>query len=88
MVVARRVGSAVRRNRVKRVCRECFRLMPQLLPAGVDLVVIARDGAHELGLAEVRAEWAAVELRLKQRASEALALAHTRGANHPAGGRS
>src|SRR5208337_3732830 len=75
LVVGRRVGSAVRRNRVKRLCRECFRGLPELLPEGVDLVVIAREGAPELGLAEVRAEWRAVETLLKKRAAEALARA-------------
>jgi ribonuclease P protein component len=73
LVVARSVGSAVRRNRVKRLCRECFRTLPSLLPNGVDLVVIARPGAHALGLEQVRAEWRAVESLLKKRATEALA---------------
>ncbi len=73
LVVARRIGNAVRRNRVKRLCRQCFREWPDLLPPGVDLIVIAREGAHELGLADVRAEWLSVELRLKNRAAEALA---------------
>lgn len=80
IVVARRVGSAVRRNRVKRLCRECFRTLPELLPEGVDLVVIAREGAPELGLADVRAEWRAVATLLKKRAVEALARA---GRPHP-----
>jgi ribonuclease P protein component len=75
MVVARKVGTAVRRNRVKRLCRECFRLWPDLLPPGVDLVVIAREGAHELTLAEVDREWRAVHGLLKKRATEALARA-------------
>jgi ribonuclease P protein component len=73
LVVGRRVGGAVRRNRVKRLCRECFRALTGLLPVGVDLVVIAREGAPELELAEVRAEWRAVEGLLKKRAVEALA---------------
>jgi ribonuclease P protein component len=81
LVVGRRIGSAVRRNRVKRVCRECFRDLPELLPVGVDLVVIAREGAPELGLAEVRAEWRAVGGLLKKRAAEALARAA--GPDHP-----
>jgi ribonuclease P protein component len=72
LVVGRRVGSAVRRNRVKRLCRECFRGLAEVLPRGVDLVVIAREGAPELGLAEVRAEWRAVEGLLKKRAAEVL----------------
>ena len=70
-----RLGSAVRRNRVKRLCRECFRTWAELLPNGVDLVVIARAGAPELGLEQVRAEWRAVEPLLKKRAAEALARA-------------
>jgi ribonuclease P protein component len=81
LVVGRRVGSAVRRNRVKRLCRECFRGLPELLPLGVDLVVIAREGAPELGLAEVRAEWRSVETLLKKRAAEA--LARRVGPDHP-----
>jgi ribonuclease P protein component len=75
VVVTRKLGTAVRRNRVKRLCRECFRTWPDLLPEGVDLVVIARPGADELGLAEVRAEWRAVATLLKKRAMEALARA-------------
>jgi ribonuclease P protein component len=75
LVVARRVGGAVLRNRVKRLCRECFRGLPQLLPHGVDLVVIAREGAPALGLAAVRAEWRAVGSLLRKRAAEALARA-------------
>jgi ribonuclease P protein component len=74
----------VRRNRVKRLCRECFRGLAEVLPRGVDLVVIAREGAPELGLAEVRAEWRAVEGLLKKRAAEALARAG--GPDHPPAG--
>ena len=75
VVVGRRVGTAVRRNRVKRLCRECFRNWPDLLPRGVDLVVIAHPGAQKLVLADVQAEWQTVEILLKKRAAEALARA-------------
>ena len=45
------------RNRVKRRVRECFRLtLRELLPAGTDLVVIARGGAGELPSAAIRDE--------------------------------
>src|SRR5271155_5687658 len=81
MVVSGKVGSAVRRNRIKRVCRECFRTWPDLLPPGVDLVVIARAGAHELSPAQVREEWLAVREPLRRRAVEA--LARRAGSNHP-----
>jgi len=73
VVVARKVGGAVQRNRVKRLCRECFRRWPNLLPNGVDLVIVARPGAHELTLDEVCAEWRSVESLIKKRAVEVLA---------------
>jgi ribonuclease P protein component len=75
LVVGRRIGGAVQRNRVKRLCRECFRTWPRLVPDGIDLIVIARTGAPELDLARVRAEWAGVGRLLEKRAAEALARA-------------
>ena len=72
LVVSRAIGSAVRRNRVKRLCRECFRLSPDLLPAGVDLVVIARSGAATLGCEQVRDEWRTVARLVMKRATEAV----------------
>jgi hypothetical protein len=48
-------------------------LWPDLLPSGVDLIVVARQGADELALGDVRTEWAAVERVLRRRAAEALA---------------
>ena len=51
MSVSRKVGTAVRRNRIRRLIRESFRLLQHDFPEGYDLVVVVR--AHEpLMLAE------------------------------------
>lgn len=57
LVVSRRVGPAVVRNRVKRRFREIFR---ELLPAfseSCDVVVIARHDVERLAFADVRANF-------------------------------
>ncbi|HID74546.1 MAG TPA: ribonuclease P protein component [Planctomycetaceae bacterium] len=40
--VPRRIGTAVARNRWKRLLREAFRLTRARLPSGIDLVVVPR----------------------------------------------
>ena len=42
---SRKVGTAPRRNRIRRMLREAFRLMQHDLPSGYDLVVVVRP--HE-----------------------------------------
>ncbi len=43
--VSRKVGSAVVRNRFRRLYRAAYRLTREELPSGMDLVLIPRDGA-------------------------------------------
>ncbi|MBX3203231.1 MAG: ribonuclease P protein component [Labilithrix sp.] len=72
IVATRKVGDATMRNRIKRVCRECFRLWPGFVPDGIDLVVIARSGADTLTLADVRDEWSRARPALLKRCASVL----------------
>jgi ribonuclease P protein component len=73
IVVTKKIGSSPQRNRIKRVCRECFRTWSDFVPDGIDLVVIARNGAAELGLGEVRSEWERARPSLLKRCAAVLA---------------
>jgi ribonuclease P protein component len=56
VTVTRKVGGAVERNRLKRAVREVFRRQRSLLPGGLSLVVIAREGATGLAGGAIAAE--------------------------------
>ncbi|KPK14239.1 MAG: hypothetical protein AMJ62_13595 [Myxococcales bacterium SG8_38] len=48
ITVTKKVGTAVQRNRIKRVVREVFRRNRPLFPSGHDVVLIAKRGAADL----------------------------------------
>ncbi len=62
--VSRRVGTAPRRNRIKRLLRESFRLMQHDFPKAYDIVLIVRP--HEpLILAEYQKLLSALTMKLR-----------------------
>jgi ribonuclease P protein component len=70
--VSRRVGTAVRRNRIKRLIREAFRTLPRQSPQGraYDLVVVVRP--HEpMGVEQYRQLLSDLIHRLDQSVSSA-----------------
>lgn len=73
IVASRKVGGAVVRNRAKRLVREVFRHAADLFPAGLDVVVIVRAGAHELAFADAQGEFRAVSSLIHRRSAEVLA---------------
>jgi ribonuclease P protein component len=71
LTVSRKVGPAVRRNRIKRLLRECFRLERELFPERADVVVIAKDSCAVRSLADVQREFAAVRGAMAKAAQRA-----------------
>lgn len=52
--VHRKVGNAVRRNRIKRIVRETFRLHRDIFPRSCDIVFTVRPGFSLAGMPAVR----------------------------------
>jgi ribonuclease P protein component len=67
ITASKKVGNAVKRNRVKRWVREVFRYMKRELDGGIDLVVIARRTAPESGLKKIKDDLHSVLLRKRRK---------------------
>jgi ribonuclease P protein component len=56
ITVGRRIGNAVKRNRVKRLIREFYRLHKARFPQGYDIVIVAKKGADHLDFWKIEQE--------------------------------
>ncbi len=56
ITVSKKIGNAVKRNRVKRLIREFFRLHKNLFPQRYDIVIMAKIGAGGLDFWKIKEE--------------------------------
>jgi ribonuclease P protein component len=65
ITVSKKIGKAVKRNRIKRLLREFFRLNKKIFPKGFDVVFVANKGAQSLIYWEIQEELSEIILDKK-----------------------
>ncbi|GHU96562.1 hypothetical protein FACS1894208_11360 [Clostridia bacterium] len=60
-----KLGNAVRRNRIRRRLRECYRGLEPSLKVGFDVVIVARSRAYDVKFTELRREMRGIFTKLR-----------------------